>query len=194
MKTILQKSQYLLWFIAVIIGIGQTVQAKDSTAFELVKEGNRYINEQFKDRVVQIRSEKSIGRLTPEIWYVAYYDADAVVKAVEVKFAAGKKMEVKRLLEPFTQANEPLPKDKLKVDSDRALDIASQDPLVEKFTLKASRLILERRSFDDATPVWKVHLWAARVSNPADYVDLGEVIISAADGTVLKSDLHPDRV
>ena len=30
----------------------------------------------------------------PNVWYVVYYDPDAVLKAVEVKFGAGKKMDV----------------------------------------------------------------------------------------------------
>src|SRR5262249_11614685 len=112
-------------------------------------------------------------------------------------FGAGKKLEVTRpvrLLEPITRAQDPLPNEKLKIDSDRAIDIATREPVLEKLTLKSSRLVLERRGFDDATPVWKVQLWAARLSNPAESADVGEVIISAEDGTVLKSDLHPDRV
>jgi hypothetical protein len=184
-------------FVVAVIAMSQTVDAKEMTAFDLVKEGNRYVGEQSKDRVVQIRSEKSAGSLTPDVWYIVYYDPDAALKAVEVKFDGGKKLDVKRparLLEPITRANEPLPKDKLKVDSDKALRIASKESVLEKLTLKASRAVLERRGFDDAMPVWKVRFWAARVSHPADTVDLGEVFLSAEDGTVLKSDLHLDRV
>jgi hypothetical protein len=184
-------------FVVAVIAMSQTVDAKEMTAFDLVKEGNRYVGEQSKDRVVQIRSEKSAGSLTPDVWYIVYYDPDAALKAVEVKFDGGKKLDVKRparLLEPITRANEPLPKDKLKVDSDKALRIASKESVLEKLTIKASRAVLERRGFDDAMPVWKVRFWAARVSHPADTVDLGEVFLSAEDGTVLKSDLHLDRV
>ena len=63
---------------------------KDPTAFDLIKEGNRYVGEQAKDRVVQLRSERSIGSLNPKVWYVVYHDPTARMKAVEVKFAAGK--------------------------------------------------------------------------------------------------------
>jgi hypothetical protein len=66
--------------------------------------------------------------------------------------------------------------------------------MLEKLTLKASRLVLERRSHDDDTPVWKVRLWAAKVKNPNDNADIGEVILSAEDGKILKSDLKPERV
>src|SRR5262245_13397253 len=70
--------------------------AGEPTAFDLIKEGNRYVGEDAKNKVVQIRSEKSVGSLTPSVWYVVYYDADATFKATEVKFGAGKKMTVKR--------------------------------------------------------------------------------------------------
>ena len=70
--------------------------AAEPTAFELIKEGNRHVGEEAKDRIVEIRSEKSIGSLTPNIWYVVYYDPDATAKATEVKFGAGKKLSVKR--------------------------------------------------------------------------------------------------
>ena len=91
--------------------------ANELTAFDLVKEGDRYIGEQSKDKVVQIRSERSAGTLTPNIWYVVYYDPDASLKAVEVKFGAGQKMDVShpfRLLEPITGAEKVLDSSKLK--------------------------------------------------------------------------------
>jgi hypothetical protein len=187
---------------ALILGFGlvvlsRTALAKEMTAFELAKDGNRYIGEQSKDKVVQIRSDKSVGNLTPNLWYIVYYDPDATFRAVEVKFGAGAKMDVKRtarLLEPIANADEPLAREKLKVDSDKALDIATKQPLLEKLTLKASRLVLERRGIDDHTPVWKIRLWAAKLKNPGDTADLGEVVVSAEDGTVLKSDLRPERV
>jgi len=198
MKTIFARVHRTLWGVAVGISlIGHTATAKDLTAFELVKEGNRYVGEQSKDKVVQIRSEKSVGSMTSDIWYIVYYDPDAVLKAVEVKFGAGEKMDVKRparLLEPILKTDEPLPKEKLKIDSDKALDIAGKEPLLGKLRLKASRLVLERRSFEDNTPVWKVRLWAARLKNPNDNADIGQVIISAEDGTVLESELKPDHV
>jgi len=200
MKTIFATIHRAVWSMVLsFLAMSQAAPApaKDMTAFELVKEGNRYIGEQSKDKVVQIRSEKSVGGLTPNIWYVVYYDPDAILKAVEVKFGAGQKLDVKRparLLEPITKADEPLAKEKLKVDSDKALDIASKQPVIGPLKLTASRLILERRSLDDSTPVWKVRLWAARVRNPNDNADIGEVILSAEDGAVLKSDLKPEHV
>jgi hypothetical protein len=195
--TIAQRALSALVLSLGLVVLSRAALAKEMTAFELAKEGNRYIGEQSKDKVVQIRSDKSVGTLNPNLWYIVYYDPDATFRAVEVKFGAGAKMDVKRtarLLEPIANADEPLPREKLKVDSDKALDIATKQPLLEKLTLKASRLVLERRGFDDHTPVWKIRLWAAKLKNPGDTADLGEVVVSAEDGTVLKSDLKPERV
>src|SRR5580693_1849715 len=81
---------------AMIAGLVFSSRADDKTAFQLIKEGNRYVGEGVKDQVVQIRSEKSIGGLTPQIWYVVYYNEDATFKAEEVKFEGGEKVSVKR--------------------------------------------------------------------------------------------------
>jgi len=72
------------------------VQAGDPTAFDLVKAGDQYVGVQSKDKVVQIRSDKSIATLTPNIWHVVYYDPDATFKATEVKFGAGEKLDMSR--------------------------------------------------------------------------------------------------
>jgi hypothetical protein len=168
--------------------------AKDLSAFALIKEGNRHVGEDAKDKVVQIRSEKSVGSMTPNIWYVVYYDLDATAKATEVKFGAGQKLQVKRPARVFELAGKahlPMDRDKLKIDSDKALDIATKEPLLKNLKLLASRLTLEAW---EGAPTWKVRLWAAKLRNPNKDADIGEVFISAETGKVLKNDLHIDRV
>ncbi len=168
--------------------------AAEPTAFALAKEGNRYVGEQSKDKLVQIRSDKSVGSLTPNVWYVVYYDPDATLKAVEVKFGAGKKLDVShplRLLEPVTGDDKVLDRLKLKVDSDKALKVATAEPLLKSLTLKATQFWLQR---GDEGPVWRVRLWAARLKNPADMSDIGQVFISAETGKVVKTDLHINSV
>ena len=148
---------------AMAFAVAQTALAADPTAFELAKLGNQYVGVESKDQVVQIRSEKSAGTLVPNIWYVVYYDPDATLKAVEVKFGAGQKLDVShplRLLEPVTGNDRTLDRAKLKVDSDQALKIASAEPLLKNLTLKASQLWLQH---GDQGPEWKVKLWAAKL-------------------------------
>ncbi len=168
--------------------------AAEPTAFALVKAGNRYVGEQSKNKVVQIRSERSVGTLTPNIWYVVYYDPDATLKAVEVKFGAGQKMDVSRplrLLEPISGAEKVLDPSKLKVDSDKALETARSQPLLGNLTVVASQFWLQH---SDEGPRWKIKLWAAKPNSPGHEADVGDVYISTADGSVVRADLHPNSV
>lgn len=168
--------------------------AGEPTAFDLIKEGNRYVGEQCRDKVVQIRSEKSVGSLTPGIWYVVYYDTDATFKATEVKFGAGRKMKVTRparVIELAGRDKEILDRNKFKVDSDKAIQIATAEPLLKPLTLRATQLWLQHSA---EGPVWKVRLWAAKLQKPKAMADVGEVYISTESGKVVRSNLHINRV
>lgn len=168
--------------------------AAEMTAFELIKEGNRYVGEDAKDKVVQIRSEKSIGGLTPNIWYVVFYDIDARMKATEVKFGAGKKLDVQRPFRLFERAGgyrQVLDRAKLKIDSDEALKIAQKDGLLDRVKLTNSRLTLER--WEDM-PVWKIQLWAEKLRDTTKTADIGQVFVNAEDGKVVNRDLHINRL
>jgi hypothetical protein len=193
----------LLAGLSLVFALTQTARAAEPTAFDLIKEGNRYVGEQAKDKVVQIRSQKSVGTLIPNIWFVVYYDSTAALKAVEVKFAAGKMVDVKRplrLLEPVTGGDVPLDRDKLKVDSDKAVSTATKEPLLSNVKITATQLKVERvgegvlGTAGAGEPVWKVKLWAAKLRDPSREADIGEVWVSATDGKVLKTDLHIERV
>jgi hypothetical protein len=185
-------------FLGLVIGAtitlaGQRAGAAEPTAFELVKEGNKHVGEDAKDRIVQIRSDKSVGSLTPNLWHIVFYDPDASLKATEVTFAAGKKLSVKRpsrLLEPITRSHKPLDRDKLKLDSDKAIEIATKDPMLKNLKLTNTQLWLER---SDDGPRWKVRLWAEKVRNPSSTAEIGQIYISAQDGKVLERDLHINR-
>jgi len=179
----------LLAFVAV-----SAAGAGEPTAFDLIKEGNRYVGEQSKDKVVQIRSERSLGSLTPNVWYVVYYDPDATLKAVEVKFGGGKKLDVSnplRLLEPITGDAKILDRSKFKVDFDKAIKTATREPVLKAVTVKATQLLLQR---GDVGPVWKVKLWAAKLRNPSELADIGEVYVSTEDGKVERTNLHVNSV
>jgi hypothetical protein len=197
MKT---KLTSLLLLAALLLGVqAMPVKAAEpptqspATAFSLIKEGNRYIGEQAKDRVVQIRAEKSVGAITPNIWYVVYYDPTAALKAVEVKFAAGKMVSVERplrILEPALGKSEPLDRSKLKIDSDEAINIAIKEPILANLKVVATAPKLED---SDMGPVWRVRLWVQKLRDPVADVNIGEVTISPETGMVIKADLHIDR-
>ena len=80
--------------------------------------------------------------MTPNIWYVVYFDPDAPFKRAEVKFGAGRQMGVKRESHPFGGSgslDKVLDLKKFKIDSDRAIKTATAEPLLAKLTLKATQ-------------------------------------------------------
>jgi hypothetical protein len=132
-----------------------------------------------------------------------YYDPTATLKAVEVKFSAGKMQDVKRpfrLLEPVTGGDTPLDRAKMKIDSDEAIKTALKEPVLGNIKVTATQLklekvgegVLERSGVGEA--VWKVKLWASKLRDASRDADIGEVWVSAADGKTLKSDLHINRL
>ena len=171
-----------------------SAHAAEPTALELIKEGNRYVGEDSKDKVTQIRSEKSVAGIVPNIWFVVYFDPDARMKATEVKFGNGKKLDVVRPFRLFerVKGGKPMERAKLKIDSDEALKITQKEGLLDKIKLTNSKLTLEEG--DAGLPVWKVELWAEKAREPNKTVDIGHMILSAEDGKVLERGLHIDRI
>ncbi len=165
------------------------------TALSLVKEGNRYVGEQAKDKIVQLRSERSVNGLKPNVWYVVFYDATAALKATEVKFTNGKMTDVKRplrLLEATSDKSEPLDRSKIKLDSDDALQAALKEPALQNVKPSSSEMRLERG--DTGAPIWKIQLWGAKADDSKDDTSLGTVTLSAEDGKTIRSDLKTDKV
>jgi hypothetical protein len=170
-----------------------TARGADPTAFELIKEGNKFVGTQSKDKVITIHSDKSVLGVTPSIWYVAYYDPDVTSKLVQVKFGAGRQMGIKRGWRPFGRSgtmDRVMDLTKLKVDSDKAIKIATSEPLIAKLTIKATQLWLEN---DGLRPTWKVRLWAAKLNQPDATANLGDIFISAETGEVVKSELNINK-
>jgi sporulation protein YlmC with PRC-barrel domain len=168
----------------------RTSTGSSMTALSLVKEANRYVGEQAKDKLVQIRSEKSVNGVAPSVWYVVFYDSTAALKATEVKFANGQMVDVKRplrLLEATSRQSEPLDRSKIKIDSDKALNIALEQPALQDVKPTASEMRLERG--ESGLPAWRVELWGAKGDSGKDDVNLGTFTLSAEDGKVVKADI-----
>lgn len=180
---------------AALCALSQTARAADEpTALSLIKDANEYVGKDVKDKVTGIRSEKSVASVTPNIWYVVFYDHDATFKTTEVKYGAGKKLDVNHpIRQPFAYINDKnlLDRKVIKIDSDKAIKIAMAEPLLDKLTIRATQLWLENV---DNVPTWRVRLWAQKLRHPNDDANIGDVSLSAEDGKVLKSDLHIDRV
>jgi hypothetical protein len=181
--------------MAVAMGLAAALNlsAAEFTAYQLVKEGNSKVADGSKDRVVQIRSEKSVAGIVPATWYVVYYDEYASLKAVEVKFVGGRVVKVDRparLFEAMADKHTEMDPKRMKIDSDKALKIAMKEDALVNLKVTASQLKLERY---EEVPVWKITLWVAKVNKPAKEVKIGEIFVSADDGKVVKLDVKPEK-
>jgi hypothetical protein len=179
----------LAYLVLACRAMAQNSPATNTTAFALVKLGDKFIAAQARDKITAIYSEKSSGRLAPGTWFVDYYDSTTAFKVTEVKFAGGKVVEIKqpkRVLDSFVGAKQ-LEWRKTKIDSDRALAIALKEPALAKVDLRATQYWLQR------TPVgstWKIRFWIARLGRPDETTEVGDLYISSKNGEILKNDLH----
>ena len=177
-----------------LCGLSRTAFADDPTALSLIKPADEYVGKAVAGQVIGIRSEKSVAGLQPNIWYVVYHDHDTMFKTAEVKFGAGRELEVRHpMRQPFAYINDKnyLDQKSIKIDSDKAIKIAIAEPLLDKLTIRATELSLERT---DGVDTWKVRLWAQKLRHPDADADIGDIFIYADDGKVIRTDLHIDRV
>lgn len=183
--------------LGAILGLAATqiAMADDPNALQLIKNGDEYVGMPSRDKVLEVYSEKSVAHLEPNVWHIVYYDPSVMSGSVEVKFGAGQEMAVSHpIVRPFAfpaRARDVLDQSKLRVDSDQALHTAASQRLLDGLTLRASKLTLE--STDDGI-VWKVELWAAKKNDQTKEAWIGYVSVSANDGSIIQSDLHPSRI
>lgn len=178
--------------LGAVLGLtSSSLALAENTALDLSKKGNDYVGMQSRDKIVEIYSDKSVASLEPNIWHVAYFDPSVFSRTVEVKFEAGQETQIAHPMHPFTLPAKPdqiLDLSKITVDSDRAVSIAASQPLLKGLNLRYSKLTLQK---GDSGPEWKVELWSAKVSDPSRDADVGTIHISATDGSIVQSNLHP---
>jgi hypothetical protein len=176
----------------IILGVASSRMAlAEPTALDLIKKGDDYVGIQSKDKIVQISSDKSVASLEPNIWHVVYFDPTVFSGTVEVKFEAGQETTVSHPVRPFqlpAKADDIVDLSKITMDSDRAVHTAASQPLLKGLNLRYSKVVLEK---GDNGPEWKVELWSAKISDPTKDAYVGYVRFSAADGSIVESDLHP---
>lgn len=161
------------------------------TAFDLIQTGNGHIPEASKNQIVQIRSEHMERSVLPQKWHIVYYDSTAPLKAIQATITEGQVKVTKpgRLLEMFG-SNKPIDPNSLKVDSDRAMQIAAES-IVGEAEITSSQLMLQNHK---GKPIWKIKLWGPRVEEIKEEDEIGEITISAEDGTVIRNDLKAERL
>lgn len=184
-------------FLAILDGsncMAAEGKADAPTAFELMKLGDQFLEKPARGHVIQAVSEQSTQGLVPHVWSIVYYDVTAPKRPVRVRFNSGKMVDTSRPLRLFSRLQgqtRPLNQNRLKIDSDKALEIATAQPNLKNIRLRASKM--ELRWDKSQQPVWQVDLYAEKESDPAKTVHLDFVLISPETGEVLENYLKIDR-
>ena len=162
-----------------------------ATALQLLQKGNSHVSARSKNRVLEMISARAPVEEVPQNWRIIYYDDKVTYDAVEVRFERGEMARVyepSRLLSVFTSgASKILDLKKVKIDSDRAIQIAVSEASAETLTAKTVELKLERGY--GGLPVWNVKLYGTVPWKTGGESSLGYVILLAEDGKVLKNAL-----
>lgn len=162
-----------------------------TTALQLLQKGNTHVSARSQNRVLEITSGKAPVEQPPQSWQVRYYDDKTTYNAVEVRFEGGEMERVyepNRLLGIFAPgARKILDLAKVKIDSDKAIRIATAEAAAEELVARFVELKLERGY--GGLPVWNVKLFGIVPGKAAEDSSLGYVIVLAEDGKVLKKAL-----
>ena len=173
----------------------QPVEPPAPTAFLALKEGDRFLNDRSRGKVVKIVSSKSTDGTMPTNWSVSYFDPMARQKLVEVQFRGHEMIKVH---EPgaalgglFDATPRPLDSAKLAINSDEAVRILLRQPEIDKLPVRITELELTAGNHDE--PVWKIVMWSVKRRDPKLSVRIGELLVAASDGRIISSTLKPSR-
>ena len=173
----------------------QPVEPPIPTAFLALKEGDRFLNNRSRGKVVRIVSTKSEDGVAPTNWSVLYFDSLARQKLVEVQFHGHEMIKVHEPGEVlgglFATTPRPLDNAKLAINSDDAFRVLRRQPDIDKLPAQFTEMKLISGDRDE--PVWKIQLSSVKRHDSTKSVQIGELVLAASDGRILSSTLKPSR-
>jgi hypothetical protein len=167
-----------------------------ATALAMIKVGNQHVHDQAKDKVIEIRAKKERGNIPPAEWDILYDDQKEFGVArtgAEVRIRNGQYEGTGQqgISGPAgIGVRKPIPVERLKIDSDRALEII-RTSLGADVPLTMGDFSLHSGPGD--VPIWTIKLWTSKTRDSRALVDLGMIEISAEDGSIIKNALRPER-
>ncbi|HEX8313174.1 MAG TPA: hypothetical protein VF614_17750 [Chthoniobacteraceae bacterium] len=165
--------------ILLVLLLGSTLPslAATSTAFDALK----VLPKAQARKLARIEARR--GTPTPERWHLLVHDAASERGLREYVVAAGEVVASRTLSQFADQISEDdvIADAPLKIDSDRAADLAQQYALANGLAVASMNFEL-RREGADATPLWRV------TCLDEEGKELGSLILTATKGTVIS---HP---
>lgn len=187
-----------LLFSLVFIATGTSLFA--TTAFQARDIARREVNDQAKDKLIEIYGPKSSVSVTPSEWHVLFYDPYAKQDGRLVRVANGGVIAIEQgyiQLDEFRLAayklEEVINSKLLKIDSDKVLAALSRSTPLRRIKVSAMEMRLRKPDKGDVPPVWKVTIYSVNQRTRKE-VELGTARVSGATGQIFELEIDTKKL
>jgi hypothetical protein len=157
------------------------------TAFQAEPYAEKMLSDQARGKLVKIVGIRGAG-IEPVSWKFLSYDPYASQNGRVVTITGKAVTEIRdgyseldNLRLAAYKEDEIIPKDQLKVDSDKAFKVVQNSAQLSKVKITSVQYVLEKSSGGAVTPVWKLTLYADVKGHEAE---IGNAKISAETGQI----------
>ncbi len=180
---------------ALILLSPAAASAKAPTAWEAIAIAKKQVPAESQDKVMVIRGDRSENELTPDTWHVVFYDEQASQDGRQVT-VTGRAIsgiregyfDLGRIRLAAYKMEEIITPDKLKIDSDKALNVLVQTNRLKAYSLSSVIYELER-DMDLREAIWRLKIYVDDGNGKEKYI--GFARISAENGRVIEMRFKP---
>ncbi|MFZ5806783.1 MAG: hypothetical protein ACOY3I_06220 [Verrucomicrobiota bacterium] len=176
------------------------VSSHATTAFQARDIAKREVNDQAKDKLIEIYGAKSSISVTPSEWQVLFYDPYAKQDGRLMRVANGGVVAIEQgytRLDEFRLAayklEEVINPKLLKIDSNKVLEALSRSTPLRRFKVSAMEMRLRKPDKGDVPPVWTVTIFSVNARTRKE-VELGTARVSAATGQIFELEIDTKKM
>jgi hypothetical protein len=170
------------------------------TAFQARDLARKEMNEEAKNKVIEIFGVQSPASVDPTEWQVLFYDPYAkqdgrVVKIMGYRILSIEDgyMQLERVRLAAYKQEEVIDPKNMKVDSDQILSILKRSTPIANMKVASLQMVLKKLGKGNVPPVWIVHVFSVKPST-GKLKEVGEARISADSGQILEFDIDPKKI
>ena len=170
------------------------------TAFRAWELAKKEVNDEAKNRLIEIFGPKSDRGVMPREWHVLFYDPYAKQDGRLVKISGDHVVAIEdgyTQLDKFRLAaykrEEIVNTKQMKVDSNKVLDALTRSTPLKKIKLSSLQFRLKKPNKGNEPPVWFVNVYAMSPRS-GNEVELGKARISAETGQIFELEIDTKKL
>lgn len=171
------------------------LSAKAITAFQAIEIAKKQVPAESQSKLLVVRGDRSEDELTPDTWHIVFYDELASQNGRQIT-VTGKAVtgiregyfDLGRLRLAAYKLEEVIAPEKLKFDSDKALDVLVQTNRLKAYSLSSVIYDLTRDT-DLRETMWQLKIYVDDGEGKEKYI--GYARISAENGRIVEMRFKP---